>query len=271
MNLENLGPVVLVGAGKMGTALARGWLAAGLQPANVVFVDPQPSDPIRAFAEEQGIALSESVPEKPARALIMAVKPQIFAQVMESVKPRIGAETLVLSIAAGISLESISNGLGTERVVRTMPNTPSQVGKGMTGAVAASGVNEEDRDIADALLSAAGKFMWFDDESELDALTSVSGSGPAYVFLLVECLAAAGEAEGLSPEKAMVLARQTVIGAAALMDADPTDAATLRKNVTSPNGVTAEALAVFMADDGLEPLVKRAVNAARRKSEEIGK
>ena len=129
----------------------------------------------------------------------------------------------------------------------------------------------EDRDITAALLAASGKVAWFDEETKLDSLTAVSGSGPAYVFYMVEALAAAGVAEGLAPEQAMELARQTIIGAAALMDADPTDAGILLENVTSPNGVTADALAVLMADDGLAPLMARAVKAARKRSEELGK
>lgn len=271
MNLSEAGPVVLVGAGKMGTAMARGWLAAGLRPDRLILVDPSPSDAAIDFAGKYGLLLVAALPEEPARVIVLAVKPQVMAAVLPEVRKRVSAQTLVMSVAAGISVETLTSGLGTRRVVRIMPNTPAQVGKGMSGAVAASGVGPDDREVAEALLAAAGKVMWIEDEGDLDALTAVSGSGPAYVFLLVEALAEAGAAEGLDPDKAMTLARQTIIGAAALLEADPTDAATLRKNVTSPNGVTAEALAVFMADDGLTPLVKRAIHAARLRSEELGK
>ena len=271
MTLSKLGPVVLVGAGKMGTAMARGWLAAGLRPANLVLVDPKPADAVIDFAGQHGLLLVSTIPDAPAQVLILAVKPQIIAGVMETARGCISSETLVLSIAAGITLDALSSGLGSMRIVRTMPNTPAQVGKGMTGAVAGSGVNADDRATAEALLAAAGKVAWFEDEAQLDALTAVSGSGPAYVFLMVEALAAAGIAEGLDPEQAMELARQTVVGAAALMESDPTDAATLRQNVTSPGGVTAAALDVLMANDGLEPLMVRAVHAGRKRNEELGK
>lgn len=270
MSLSELGPVVLVGAGKMGTAMARGWLKAGLRPASLILVDPNPADAVVDFAGQYGLLLVSALPDDPAAVLVLAVKPQIMAEVLPAARASIAADTLVLSIAAGIALDALSQGLGTKRVVRTMPNTPAQVGKGVTGAVALSGVSDVDRGVAESLLLAAGEVVWFDDESQLDALTAVSGSGPAYVFYMVEAMAAAGEAEGLAPAQAMMLARQTIIGAAALMEADPTEAAVLRKNVTSPNGVTAEALAVLMADDGLKALMARAISAARKRSVELG-
>jgi pyrroline-5-carboxylate reductase len=203
--------------------------------------------------------------------LVLAVKPQVIGPVMESLAPVIGAHTLVLSIAAGISIEKLSAGLGTDRVVRTMPNTPAQLGKGVTGAVAGSGASAENRAAADALLAAAGMVLWFDKEGDLDTVTAVSGSGPAYVFNLVEAMAAAGVAQGLPEHIAMKLARQTVIGSAALMEADPAPASVLRQNVTSPNGTTFAALNVLMADDGLTPLMERAVEAAKLRSEELGR
>lgn len=270
MSLSNLGTVVLVGAGKMGMAMAQGWLKAGLRTENLVLVDPKPADPVIDFAGEHGLLLVSSLPDEPAETLVLAVKPQIMTDVLPVARAHVSDATLVLSIAAGIALETLSAGLSSKRIVRTMPNTPAQVGKGVTGAVALDGVSDADRDVAARLLTAAGEVVWFDDESQLDALTAVSGSGPAYVFHMVEAMAAAGEAEGLSPEQAMMLARQTVIGAAALMEADPTEAAILRKNVTSPNGVTAEALAVLMDEDGLTALMSRAISAARKRSAELG-
>jgi pyrroline-5-carboxylate reductase len=199
------------------------------------------------------------------------VKPQIIDEVMESLLPVIGPHTLVVSIAAGISLARLAKGAGTDRVVRSMPNTPAQIGKGVTGVVAGAGVDHDGKSAAEALLSAAGLVVWFDKEGDLDAVTAVSGSGPAYVFNLVEALAAAGVAQGLDEHVAMVLARQTVIGSAALLEADAASASTLRQNVTSPNGTTAAALAVLMGDDGLTPLMGRAVEAARLRSEELGR
>lgn len=271
MSLSEIDGVVLVGAGKMGLALVRGWLGAGLRPDALTLVDPQPQDAAITLAREEGVALVGTLPDHAARVVVLAVKPQILPVVLPDLTRTVSGQTLVVSIAAGISLATLLGGLTTHRVVRAMPNTPAQIGQGMTGAVAAPGISSEDLELAEDLLAAAGELLWFDDETRIDQVTAVSGSGPAYVFHMVEALAAAGEAEGLAPEDAMQLARQTVIGAAALLDADATDAATLRQNVTSPNGTTAAALDVLMAKDGLTALMKRAVAAARKRSEDLGK
>ncbi|MCD7060294.1 pyrroline-5-carboxylate reductase [Pelagibacterium xiamenense] len=270
MSLADAGPVLLVGAGKMGLAMAQGWVKAGLPGAALTLVDPQPHESVRAFAANAGAAVRTDLPAGTPRVVVLAVKPQMMASVFAELKPIIGAETLVISIAAGISVAKIVEELGTERVVRTMPNTPAQLGKGITGAVAAPAVTGKDREITDAMLAAAGGTVWVEDERLIDAVTAVSGSGPAYVFYLVEVLAEAGEAQGLSAEQAMTLARQMVVGAAALLEADPSEAAQLRKNVTSPAGTTEAALKVLMADDGLAPLIARTVAAARARSEELG-
>lgn len=269
-SLSDIGPVVLVGAGKMGIALARGWLAGGLKPQNLVLVDPFANEATKSFAKSAGVRLTDSTNGILVHVLVLAVKPQSMAQVLREVRPSVGAHTLVLSIAAGISLKTLSEGLETLRVIRTMPNTPAQVGKGITGAVGLD-VDARDRELADMLLGAAGQVVWFDAENKLDAVTAVSGSGPAYVFYLVEALAVAGMRQGLEPGPAMQLARQTVIGAAALLEADPSSAATLRENVTSPKGTTAAALEVLMGTDGMEMLMDRAVRAARKRSEELGR
>ena len=270
-NLHFIGPVMLVGAGKMGIALARGWLDAGLPTSNLVLVDPVPGEAAKELAADFNIVIHPEALGLQPNVLVLAVKPQIIGAVMEGLAPVVGSHTLVLSIAAGVSIATLSAGLGTDRVIRTMPNTPAQIGKGITGVVAGPDVRAEDRAAADALLAAAGKVVWFDKESDLDAVTAVSGSGPAYIFNLTEALAAAGVAQGLPEHVAMQLARQTVVGAAALMEADPAPASVLRQNVTSPNGTTAAALEVLMAADGLTPLMERAVAAARRRSEELGK
>lgn len=270
LSLSQLGPVMLVGAGKMGMAMANGWLKAGLQPKDLILVDPKPSDFAVDFAGEHGLLLIAKMQDQPMRVVVLAVKPQIMETVLADAKGSLAPDTLTLSIAAGISLDTLTSGLETQRVVRTMPNTPAQIGKGVTGAVAAKGVGEDDRQAAEALLSASGKVLWFEDEGQLDAVTAVSGSGPAYVFYLVEAMTAAAEAQGLSPEASAILARQTVIGAAALMEADPTAAAQLRENVTSPGGTTAAALAVLMDDDGMKPLLAKAMAAAHKRSVELG-
>jgi pyrroline-5-carboxylate reductase len=270
-SLSGVGPVVLIGAGKMGLALARGWLSAGLPPRELVLVDPNPQPATQQFADETGVRLVASGNGVLIAVLVLAVKPQVMAGVLEQIRPLIGGHTLVISIAAGISIAAISSGLGTTRVIRTMPNTPAQVGKGVTGAVTGAGASPADRAVADSLLRAAGLVVWFDEEPMLDAVTAVSGSGPAYVFHFVEALAAAGVRQGFSPEQAMELARQTVIGAAALLDADPTSPAVLRQNVTSPNGTTQAALDVLMAPNGLTNLMEKTVLAARLRSEELGR
>jgi pyrroline-5-carboxylate reductase len=270
-SLHAIGPVMLVGAGKMGLALAKGWLDAGLPPSNLVLVDPSPSDAAQALADDYGLVISPEAVGLEPNVLVLAVKPQIIGPVLESLDAVTGVHTVVVSIAAGISLATLSDGLGTTKVVRSMPNTPAQIGKGITGAVAGAGIEPADRDAASALLGAAGPVVWFEAEGDLDAVTAVSGSGPAYVFNLVEALAAAGVAQGLPETVAMQLARQTVIGSAALLEADSAPASVLRQNVTSPNGTTAAALAVLMADDGLAPLMARAVDAARKRSEELGR
>jgi len=262
--------VLLVGAGKMGMAMARGWIAAGLAPEALTLVDPTPFPEVAAEAARWGARLSSAVPAATPRVVVLAVKPQIMAQVLAQVRPACGRDTLVLSIAAGISLSTLASGAGTQRVVRAMPNLPAQIGKGVTGAIAGRGVAPDDRAVADALLSAAGTVEWIEAEALMDAVTAVSGSGPAYVFHLVEALAAAGAAQGLEPEQAMAMARRTVIGAGALLEADPSPAAQLRETVTSPGGTTAAALAVLMdPDTGLPPLMAQAVDAARRRSKEL--
>lgn len=270
MTFENVGPVVVVGAGKMGLALVRGWVAGGLSGDEIVLVDPAPGEATIAFAREHGIRLLASPLGVLTHVMVLAVKPQVMKQVMAEIQPAVGPHTLVLSIAAGISLETLAGGLMTERIVRAMPNTPAQIGKGISGAVGLH-ITPRDREVADSLLRAAGEVLWFDAESMLDAVTAVSGSGPAYVFYLVEALAVAATRQGLDAEQAMQLARRTVIGAAALMEADPLPASVLRENVTSPKGTTAAALQVLMAPDGLERLMDRAVLAARMRSEELGR
>lgn len=271
MSLSDIGPVVLIGAGKMGLALARGWIAGGLPPDRLVLCDPKPGEAAVAFAAEHGVRLLERPDGVLVHVLVLAVKPQVIHEVLAEIAPVVGGQTLVVSIAAGISLGTIAAALGTDRVVRTMPNTPAQVGKGISGAVGLN-ITEGDRAVTDALLGATGQVLWFDDESKIDGVTSVSGSGPAYVFYMVEALAQAAEAQGFDAEQAMQLARATIIGAAGLLEAEAgTSAAQLRINVTSPKGTTAAALEVLMAPDGLAPLLDRAVTAARRRSEELGR
>jgi pyrroline-5-carboxylate reductase len=265
-------PLVLVGAGKMGGALVKGWLAQGLDPGAVIAVDPSPPEDSRAFLAEAGIAPVAAPPAGvPAKVIVVAVKPQIIAAVLPGLRSLIVRDTLTISIAAGTTLAKLAAGLGNTAIVRAMPNTPAQVGRGITGLVANRGADQKRRALAEALLAAVGEVVWIADESLMDAVTAVSGSGPAYVFLLAECLAEAAVAAGLPREVAERLARATVTGSAELLHRSDVAPAKLRENVTSPKGTTAAALDVLMAPDGMATLMKKAVAAARRRSEELAR
>ncbi|MGM4931967.1 pyrroline-5-carboxylate reductase [Tardiphaga sp. 42S5] len=263
------GHIVLAGAGKMGGAMLTGWIAGGLDPKRAIVIDPHLSDEIKALAAK-GVRLNPNVKDIGAvAALVLAVKPQMFAEIGPTLRT-IAGSSLVVSIMAGTTIAGIAKACGGN-VVRAMPNTPAAIGRGITVAVAASDVSPEQRGLTDALLRATGSVEWVEDESLIDAVTAVSGSGPAYVFLLAEEMARAGIAAGLPPELAMKLARETVSGSGELLRQSDLDAATLRKNVTSPGGTTAAALSVLMADDGFEPLLTRAIAAATARSKELAK
>ncbi|QND74977.1 pyrroline-5-carboxylate reductase [Tardiphaga robiniae] len=263
------GHIVLAGAGKMGGAMLTGWIAGGLNPTRAIVIDPHVSDEIKGLAAK-GVRLNPDVKDIGAvAALVLAVKPQMFAEVGPTLRA-IAGSSLVVSIMAGTTIAGIAKACGG-KVVRAMPNTPAAIGRGITVAVAASDVSPEQRGLTDALLRATGLVEWVDDESLIDAVTAVSGSGPAYVFLLAEEMARAGIAAGLPPELAMKLARETVSGSGELLRQSDLDAATLRKNVTSPGGTTAAALSVLMADNGFEPLLTRAIAAATARSKELAK
>ncbi|TAH68137.1 MAG: pyrroline-5-carboxylate reductase [Rhodopseudomonas palustris] len=264
------GTIVLAGAGKMGGSLLTGWLAQGLDGCNVAVLEPAPSDDIAALTA-RGVRFNPAPQDLgTVDALVIAVKPQMFREAAAQLKAYVSPSTLVVSIMAGITVSALQDACGGA-VVRAMPNTPAAIGRGITVAVAAAEVSAGQRSTADALLRATGAVEWVDDEQLIDAVTAVSGSGPAYVFLLAEELARAGVEAGLPEQLAMKLARATVAGSGELLHRSELDAATLRKNVTSPNGTTAAALDVLMADDGLRPLMIRAVAAAKKRSEELAK
>ena len=266
------GPVVLVGAGNMGGALMRGWLSAGVSPADIVVLDPSPAPAIRELAERHSIRCETAPPaDLTAGVLFLALKPQVMDTVLPGLKSLVGPETVAVSVAAGKTLASLERNLGPVAAVRAMPNTPAMVGRGITGAFAGEAVTERQRAIVDALLAVSGPVEWLDAEGDIDAVTAVSGSGPAYAFYLAECLAEAGRKAGLAPDLAMRLARATVSGAGELMHRSQDDTSTLRKNVTSPNGTTAAALAVLMAENGLQPLMDAAVAAAKKRAEELAR
>ena len=263
------GHLVLVGAGKMGSALLEGWLRFGLDPKHVAVLEPQPSPQISTL-ESRGLRLNPQLRAlTDVAAVVVAVKPQTAAEAIPQLKPMIGASTVVVSIMAGRTLQFIAGALDAPcALVRAMPNTPAAIGRGITVAVPRD-VNSAQRELAYRLLSATGTVEWTDDETLMDAVTAVSGSGPAYVFLLAEALAEAGVAAGLPPSLAEKLARETVAGSGELLHRSALDAAVLRQNVTSPGGTTAAALDVLMGKDGLAQLMRNAVAAATRRSREL--
>jgi pyrroline-5-carboxylate reductase len=265
-------PLVLVGAGKMGGALLAGWLANGLKPQAVRVIDPEPSAESAAFLSGAGIE-AHAVPPMgvEARLMVIAVKPQVIASVLPNLKMMAGEKTIVVSIAAGATIAQLEAGLGPAAIVRCMPNMPAQVGRGITAAIANAAVDDKGRALTGRLLDAVGETVWVEDEAMIDAVTAVSGSGPAYVFLFAECLADAAVDAGLPREIAAKLARATVVGAGELLHRSDLPPDELRRNVTSPKGTTAAALEILMAENGLAPLVKKAVAAAQARSRELAK
>lgn len=272
MGIKLDGPLLLVGAGNMGFALLSGWIAQGLPPDQVIVQDPAPPEAARKFLADHGIVAQATVSPlaAPPSVVVMAVKPQIMADVLAGVARLVGPATLVLSIAAGKTIASFESALpaGTA-VVRAMPNTPAAIGRGITVCAANALVTAAQREACDSLLGAVGAVGWVDKEGDIDAVTAVSGSGPAYVFHLAECMTAAGIAAGLQPDLAEKLARWTVAGAGELLHRSDLSAEQLRKNVTSPNGTTYAALQVLMAEDGMKPLLERAIAAAAKRSQEL--
>jgi pyrroline-5-carboxylate reductase len=264
------GTIVLVGAGKMGGALLEGWLALGLDPKTVVVIEPQPAPAVSAIGS-RGLRLNPPTDAAAAAAaVVIAVKPQVAPEVVPVLTPWFGSDTVALSIMAGRTLGFLEKSLPAQAaVVRTMPNTPAAIGRGITVAVPNARVTAHQRDLVHDLLAATGAVEWVTDEALMDAVTAVSGSGPAYVFLLAEALARAGAAAGLPAELAERLARATVTGSGELLARSPLPAATLRQNVTSPGGTTAAALDVLMGPNGLARLMDKAVAAATARSREL--
>jgi pyrroline-5-carboxylate reductase len=254
----------------MGGAMAKGWLDAGLDPYSLTIVEPNPSSEIASLAASRGVALNPNI-AAPPDMLVLAVKPQSLDQVAPQIAALAGGRTLLLSIIAGKTIADLLARLpGARAVVRAMPNTPAAISRGVTAAFANPGVDGEQRGWCERLLGAVGTFFWLADEGAIDAVTAISGSGPAYVFALTEALAAAAERLGLPAELSMSLARGTVEGAAELMRREGTvSPATLRQNVTSPGGTTAAALAVLQGDKGLNDLMARATAAARARAAEM--
>jgi pyrroline-5-carboxylate reductase len=263
------GPIVLCGAGKMGGALLEGWLQAALAPAKIAVIEPDPAPHIAALAG-RGVRLNPDIAAlRNVAAIVIAVKPQTAAEALPPLAPMIGPATVIVSIMAGRTLDFLAAALRHDgALVRAMPNTPAAIGRGITVAVPRN-VSDAQRDLAHRLLIATGTVEWVADEALMDAVTAVSGSGPAYVFLLAEALAQAGVAAGLPRPLAEQLARETVAGAGELLHRSALPAATLRENVTSPGGTTAAALDVLMSQNGLSSLLKKAVAAATQRSRKL--
>ncbi len=261
------GGLVLLGCGKMGSALLAGWLEAGLTASAVWVVEPAPSDWLKAT----GVNLNRDLPPAP-RVAVLAVKPQMMGAALPALAALGNGSTLFVSIAAGTTIAQLEAVLGPRTpIVRAMPNTPAMVGRGITGLCGNAPADAGQRELAKGLMAAVGEVVELAGEHQIDAVTALSGGGPAYVFHLIEAMAAAGEAEGLGPEVAMRLARATVCGAGELAYRSPETATQLRVNVTSPGGTTAEALKVLMdPETGFVPLMRRAVRAAAARGRELG-
>ncbi len=268
--MKDIGSIVLIGAGNMGGAMLAGWLKSGIAASSIMVVDPAPNDAIKARISEAG-ATHHVAPPAGVKAgiLFIAVKPQVMEKVLPAFTGMMGPETVVVTVAAGKTLGFIEGFLGPAAMVRAMPNTPAMVGRGITGAFANARVSETAKAAVDGLLKVSGPVEWVESEALIDAVTAVSGSGPAYVFYLVECMAEAGRKIGLPADLAMRLARATVSGAGELMHQSPDDAARLRQNVTSPGGTTAAALDVLMAGDAMQPLFDKAIAAACKRAGEL--
>jgi pyrroline-5-carboxylate reductase len=271
MTLSLRGTLVLVGAGKMGGAMLEGWLKAGADSKKIVAIDPSPPAEVKSLIAAHGIRYNPPIGGiSDAEVVLIAVKPQIMEEVLPGVAGLKETKPLILSIAAGKTIASIEKHFGGDAaVIRSIPNTPAAIGRGITAMAANPNVTPSQTALAQALLSSLGEVVAVEDESLIDAATAVSGSGPAYVFYLAECLASAGEKAGLPAEIATKLARATVSGAGELMRVTGTPASTLRENVTSPKGTTYAALQVLMGPGGLEPLMVKAITAATKRSREL--
>ena len=266
---EFRGTLVLVGAGKMGSAMLDGWLARGLDPKKIIVIEPQPVKVVKALAR-RGVKLNPKDKVGVASAIVIAVKPQNAPEAVPPLARYVDKTTLVLSIMAGRTIGFLEKSLPTgTAIVRAMPNTPAAIGRGISVAVANAKISMRQRKQASDLLAAIGKVEWVDDEALMDAVTALSGSGPAYIFLLAECMARAGVAAGLPKELATRLARETVAGSAELLHRSDLDAATLRQNVTSPGGTTAAALEVLMGPGGFDQLLTQAIAVATRRSRDL--
>ncbi|MCX7341077.1 MAG: pyrroline-5-carboxylate reductase [Hyphomicrobiales bacterium] len=263
--------LVLMGAGKMGGAMLQGWLGGGIDVAGLTVLDPNAGPELSALAAAHGFRLNPLLSAVAAPdVLVLGIKPQMLDAAAAALTQLAGPQTLVVSILAGKTIANLAaRAPRTRAFVRAMPNLPASVRRGVTGVAASRDVSDAQKLVTTSLLSGIGRVEWVPGEDYIDAVTAVSGSGPAYVFFMVECLTEAGIAAGLPAEVAARLARGTIEGAGELLHCSPLDPGTLRQNVTSPGGTTAAALEVLMADNGLKALMVRAVIAAKLRAEEL--
>jgi pyrroline-5-carboxylate reductase len=267
------GTILLVGSGKMGGALLDGWFKRGLNPVDAIVVEPAGRDAVHPCKTHRALTCLPNVKDVPRDfrpdVVVFAVKSQVADNIVPQYASFAAQQPVFLSVIAGKTTAYFQRHLGTKAVVRAMPNTPSAVGKGISVLYAAPEVSAVQRRVCEVLMSAVGKVEWVEDETLMDAVTAVSGSGPAYVFLLAECLRDAGVAAGLPGDLALRLARATVAGSGALLEHSELPPDILRHNVTSPGGTTAAALSVLMAADGFKPLLEQAVAEATKRSKEL--
>ena len=271
MSINLKGTLVLAGCGKMGGAMLEGWLKAGADPKKIVAIDPKPPQEVQDVLNKHDIRHNPPITSiTDAEVIVVAVKPQVMEDVLPNLVNLKSSKPLILSVAAGKTIATFAKHFGNDAsIIRTIPNTPAAIGRGITAMCANPHVSKSQMQLANTLLSSTGEVVTVDDESMIDLVTAVSGSGPAYIFYLTECMANAGEKIGLPPALAMQLARATVSGSGELMRQSGIDAETLRQNVTSPNGTTFAALQILMADDGMKPLFEKAIKAAADRSKEL--
>ena len=265
--------LLLIGCGKMGGAMLEGWLDQGIAATDITVIEPS-AELAATLAGKYGVNAVSGVHEVAGDyapdVVVLAVKPQVMDHVLPPYQKLVAQAPVFLSIAAGRTIASFEAILGSEAaVVRAMPNTPAAVGRGITVGCPNANVTPEQKDLCDQLLTSVGEVEWVDDEKHMDAVTAVSGSGPAYIFLLAEAMGHGGRMSGLPPELADKLARATVAGAGELLRQSPEPASTLRENVTSPGGTTAAALEVLMGPHGMKELLEKAIDAATRRSKEL--
>ena len=262
---------LVVGAGKMGGALLQGWLSSAVIKAEqLVILDPNPGEAAKEAIKKGALNLSKpSAKLKDIKYILLGIKPQMVSELAPSIAAKTPKGAVIISILAGTSIETLANAFTNQTIIRTMPNTPASIGKGITAYTVGPNVSEEQIQMAERLLAAGGQVHKVDSEAMIDIVTAISGSGPAYIFHMSEALEAAAIKLGMPENMAPTFARQTIIGAAGLLEQTDISASQLRKNVTSPNGTTQAALDVLMGPEGLPALIRATAQAAHQRAKEL--